>query len=504
MSPIQGLLYGFSVCFIPSNLLAVMVGVFTGTLIGVLPGIGPVGAMAILLPLTLSMGPTSAIIMLAGIYYGAMYGGSTTSILLNVPGESTTVVTCVDGYQMAKKGRAGAALAVAAIGSFIAGTLGVMGLMFFAPTLAKAALSFGPPEFFAIALLGLFTLSRISGGPFWQSMLVLALGLGMATVGMDTISSTVRFTYGVYRLSQGIDIIPVVMGLFGIAEVLSVAEQAGGLPQALRVKFRELFPNRSEWKRALPAMFRGTGVGFFWGLIPGPSTVLSTFASYSLERRISKHKEEFGQGAIEGVAGPESANNAAQAGTMVPMLSLGIPFTPGAAMLLAALMMQGVRTGPLLITEHPEVFWGVVASMYLGNLALLALNLPLVGMWVSVLRIPQSILLTIILLFTLVGAYSVNNSALDLVVLVATGIIGYVFRKLRFDIAPMVVALVIGTMLESTFRQSLFMSRGDLLVFFRRPISGVILIVLVLILIMPALWRYYVRRQPRKGTSGKA
>ena len=503
MNPFEGLFYGFSVCFIPSNLLAVMIGVLVGTFIGVLPGIGPVGTMAILLPITLSMSPTAAIIMLAGIYYGAMYGGSTTSILVNVPGESTCVVTAVEGYQMAKKGRAGAALASAAVGSFVAGTLGVMGLMLFAPTLAKAALSFGPPEFFAIALLGLFTLSRISGGPLWQSMVVLVLGLAMATVGMDTISSTVRFTYGIYRLSQGIDIIPVVMGLFGIAEVLSVAERAGGLPQALRVKFRELFPNRSEWKRAVPAMFRGTGVGFFWGLIPGPSTVLSTFASYNLERRISKHKDEFGKGAIEGVAGPEAANNAAQAGTMVPMLSLGIPFTPGAAMLLAALMMQGVRTGPLLITERPEVFWGVVASMYLGNLALLVLNLPLVGMWVSILRIPQSILLALILLLTLVGAYSVNNSLLDLVVLVGTGMIGYIFRKFNFDIAPMVVALIIGPMLESNFRQSLFMSRGDFWIFFRRPISGTILIILVLILIAPTLWRY-LRRRAEKAASGKA
>jgi putative tricarboxylic transport membrane protein len=432
-----------------------------------------------------------------------MYGGSTTSILVNVPGESTTVVTCVDGYQMAKKGRAGAALASAAVGSFVAGTLGVLGLMLFAPTLAKAALSFGPPEFFAIALLGLFTLSRIAGGPFWQSMVVLAIGLAMATVGMDTISSTSRFTYGIYRLSQGIDIIPVIMGLFGIAEVLSVAEQAGGLPQALRVKFGELFPNRSEWGRAVPAMFRGAGVGFFWGLIPGPSTVLSTFASYNLERRISKHKEEFGKGAIEGVAGPESANNAAQAGTMVPLLSIGIPFTPGAAMLLAALMMQGVRTGPLLIAERPEVFWGVVASMYLGNLALLVLNLPLVGMWVSVLRIPQSLLLALILLLTLVGAYSVNNSSLDLAVLVGTGLIGYVFIKFHFDIAPLVVALVIGPMLESNFRQSLFMSRGDFWVFFRRPISGSILVVLVLILLAPTLWRYFTRRA-EKAPSGNA
>lgn len=489
MSSLEGLAFGFSVCFAPTNLLAVFLGALVGTLIGVLPGIGPVGAIALLLPMTLTMAPTTALIMLAGIYFGSMYGGSTTSILVNVPGEVTTVVTCIDGYQMAKKGKAGAALAVAAVGSFIAGTLGVIGLMFLAPTLAQFALSFGPPEYFAIALLALFVLSRISAGAFWQSLLVLALGLALATIGLDPTSGALRYTFGLTRLSQGIDIVPVVMGLYGLGEMLYVAEQAGGLPRAAGIKFRELFPTRSEWGRALPAIFRGSVLGFFWGLIPGPSTVLSTFGSYRLEQRLSNHREDFGHGAIEGVAGPESANNAAGSGAMVPLLSLGIPFSPVVAMLLAALMIQGVQPGPRLIMERPEIFWGVIASLYVGNMALLILNFPLVGMWVSVLRIPQSVLLALVVLLCLVGAYSVNNSLLDLVVLVVMGGVGYICKKLKFDMSPMILGLILGSMLEVKFVQSLYLSRGDLLIFFQRPISGLFVSALFLILVVPPIWR---------------
>lgn len=498
MNPFDGLLYGFSVCVSLKNLLAVFGGAIIGTLIGVLPGIGPVGAIALLLPITLGMSPETALIMLAGIYYGSMYGGSTTSILVNVPGEATSVVTAIEGYQMAKKGRAGAALAVAAVGSFVAGTLGIILLMLFAPVLADYALSFGPPEYFAIALLGLFALSRITGAPFWQSLLVLGFGLALATVGMDPVSFTTRYTAGIIQLAQGIELVPVVMGLFGVAEVLSVAEQSGGLPQIGKMKFRELFPTRPEWKRSWGPIFRGSGMGFFWGLIPGPSTVLSTFASYRLEKHLSKTPEEFGQGAIEGVAGPESANNGASAGAMVPMLSLGIPFTPGAAMLLAALLIQGVQTGPLLISSRPEIFWGVVASMYIGNIALLILNFPLVGLWTSILKIPQSILLSLILLLTMVGAFAINNSMLDLVVLVVMGVVGYLFRKIKFDVSPIVVALVLGPMLETTMRESLYMSRGEMSIFMTRPISGTIFMILLVFLIVPPLWKM-VRRKNRKG-----
>jgi putative tricarboxylic transport membrane protein len=500
LNPLDGLFYGFSVCLSLKNLLAVFGGSVVGTLIGVLPGIGPVGAIALLLPITLGMPPETALIMLAGIYYGSMYGGSTTSILVNVPGEATSVVTAIDGYQMAKKGRAGAALAVAAVGSFIAGTLGIVLLMLFAPVLADYALSFGPPEYFAIALLGLFALSRITGAPFWQSLLVLGFGLALATVGMDPVSFTARYTVGIIQLAQGIELVPVVMGLFGVAEVLSVAEQSGGLPQVGKMKFRELFPTRSEWNRSWGPIFRGSGLGFFWGLIPGPSTVLSTFASYRLEKHLSKKPEEFGQGAIEGVAGPESANNGASAGAMVPMLSLGIPFTPGAAMLLAALLIQGVQTGPLLISSRPEIFWGVVASMYIGNVALLILNFPLVGLWTSILKIPQSILLALILLLTMVGAFAINNSMLDLVVLVVMGVVGYLFRKIKFDVSPIVVALVLGPMLETTMRESLYMSRGEISIFLTRPISGTILTILLGFLILPPLGK----RIWRKNRKGKA
>jgi len=495
MSPLEGLGFGFSVCFTPANVLAVLLGSLVGTLIGVLPGIGPIGAIALLLPLTLKMAPSTALIMLSGIYFGSMYGGSTTSILVNVPGEVTTVVTCIDGYEMAKRGRAGAALAVAAVGSFIAGTLGVIGLMFLAPTLARVALSFGPPEYFAIALLALFVLSRISGGALWQSLLVLSLGLALGTVGLDPTSGALRYTFGSTWLSQGIDLVPVVMGLYGLGEMFYVAEQAGGLPRAAGIRFRELFPTLSEWKRALPAIFRGSGLGFFWGLIPGPATVLSAFGSYRLERRLSKHPDDFGHGAIEGVAGPESANNAAGTAAMVPMLSLGIPFSPVPAMLLAALIMQGVQPGPMLITERPEIFWGVIASLYVGNIALLILNFPLVGVWVSFLRIPQSVLLALVVLLCLVGAYSVNNSLLDLVVLVVMGGVGYICKKINFDMAPMILGLVLGSMLEVKFNESLYLGRGDILIFLNRPISGFFMISLLLILVVPPIWRLMSRYQ---------
>ena len=488
MNSLDGLIYGFSVCLTLKNLIAVLGGSIIGTLIGVLPGIGPVGAMALLLPITMGLPPETSLIMLSGIYYGSMYGGSTTSILVNVPGEAVSVVTCIDGYQMAKKGRAGAALAVSAVGSFVAGTLGVVLLMFFAPLLSSAALAFGPPEYFTIALLGLFALSRITGAPVWQSILVLGFGLAVATVGMDSVSYVQRYTFGIIDLTQGIELVPVVMGLFGVAEVLCVAESSTGLPEVIKTKFIDLFPTVSEWKRSWGPIFRGSAMGFFWGLIPGPSTVLSTFASYKMEKKLSSHPDDFGKGAIEAVAGPESANNGASVGAMVPMLSLGIPFTPGAAMLLAALLIQGVQTGPMLISTRPEIFWGVVASMYIGNVALLILNFPLVGMWTSLLKVPQAILIGLIFLFTLVGAYAVNNSMLDLIVLIVFGVIGYLFRKIHFDVAPIVVALVLGPMLESTLRESMYMSRGDVTTFFTRPISGSVMAVLALLIVVPPLW----------------
>ncbi len=500
MGTLDGLLYGFSVALTPGNFLAALVGALVGTVVGVLPGLGPMGAMAMLLSFTVTLKPETALIMLAGIYYGAMYGGSTTSILMNVPGESASVMTCLDGYQMAKRGRAGAALSVAAIGSFFAGTVGVVGLMLFAPAMARFALRFGPPEYFSLCLVGLFALSRVSGGSLWKGLVVLGLGLALGTVGMEQVSGKSRYVFGILALTQGIEIVPVAMGLFGVAEVLCIAERQGGMPQITRVRLRELFPDREEWRRSIGPILRGTGLGFLFGLIPGPSAVLSTFGAYNLERRLSKHPEQFGKGAIEGVAGPETANNAATTSVMAPLMSLGLPFAPPAALLLAALMMQGVRPGPLLISEHPEIFWGVIASMYIGNLALLVLNLPLVGIWVRLLRVPEHALVALILVFVMVGSYSVNNSLLDLVVVSVMGVVGWVLRKLEFDVAPLILALVLGPFMERTFRESLYMSRGDLFTFVERPISLALLLVLAAIAILPPAWRIAKRRgMPANG-----
>jgi len=488
MDSLQGLAYGFGVALGGANLLACLLGVFVGTLVGVLPGIGPIGAMALLIPSTFALGPTTALIMLAGIYYGSMYGGSTTSILVNVPGEAASVVTTIDGYQMARKGRAGAALAVSAVGSFVAGTLGIVALMLFAPPLAQVALKFGPPEYFALTLVGLIFLSQLGGGSAVKSFLMVGFGLMLSAVGMEPISGLPRFTFGQLQLAQGVELVPVAMGLYGIGEVLIIAERITGIPQMIRVKFRELFPTTEEWKRAFPPMIRGGVLGFFMGLIPGPAAILSTFTAYALEKRISRHPEEFGRGAIEGVAGPESANNSATAGAMVPLLALGVPFAPATAMLLGALIIHGVQPGPLLMSQKPEIFWGIVASMYIGNLMLLILNLPLVGVFASILNLPQPLLLGLILLLCLVGTFSVNNSLLDIYILIGMGGAGYILRKLRFDLAPVILALVLGPMLEKTLRQSLFLARGDIRVIVTRPITAFLLLMgLAVIILRPLL-----------------
>ncbi len=459
-------------------------------MVGVLPGIGPIGAMALLIPSTYTLGPTAALIMLSGIFYGAQYGGSTTSILVNVPGEAASVVTCIDGYQMARKGRGGAALAISAMGSFVAGTMGVLALMLFAPPLAEAALEFGPPEYAALALVGLIFLSQIGAHSPLKSFLMVGFGLLLGTVGMDMVSGLTRFTFGRVELGQGVELVPVAMGLYGVSEVLLITEQITGAPEMIKVKFRELFPNLREWKRAFWPMLRGGGIGFFIGLIPGPAAILSTFTSYALERKLSRHPEEFGKGAIEGVAGPESANNSATAGLMVPLLALGIPFSPATAMLLGALMIQGVQPGPLLMSQRPEIFWGVVASMYLGNVMLLVLNLPLVGIFANILRLPQHFLMGLILLLCLVGTYSVNNSIVDIYILIGMGGIGYILRKLKFDMAPLILALVIGPILEKNLRTSLFMSRGDAWAILGRPIAGTLILIALAGILLPLLFRW--------------
>src|SRR5919109_856079 len=499
MGPIDGLLYGFSVAMTPGNLFACFIGVLVGTIVGVLPGIGPVGAMALLVPSPFELHPATALIMLAGIYYGSMYGGSTTSILVNVPGEAGSVVTAIDGYQMARRGRAGAALAVAAVGSFIAGTLGVVGVMLFASWLADVALQFGPPEYFALAVTGLAILSRLSGGSVVVSFVMVGLGLAIGTVGMEPISGVRRFTFGSVQLAQGLELVPIIMGLYGVAEVLVLAEEGVRRAEINRVRLRELFPTREEWRRSSWPIARGSLIGFLAGLIPGPATVLSTFIAYTIERRVSKTPERFGAGAIEGVAGPEAANNGATAGAMVPLLSLGIPFSPATAVLLGALVIHGLQPGPLLIANQPDVFWGVVASMYIGNALLLILNLPLVGLFVSVLRLPQHVLATLVLLLCLVGAYSLSNSYLDLWILVLFGVFGYALRKLSVDASPLVVALVLGPMMEKTLRQSLFISQGSVVDLVMRPLTFAILAIPVLALLVPPLLR--LRRRPRAAAA---
>jgi putative tricarboxylic transport membrane protein len=499
MGPLEGLVYGFGVALTPANLSACFVGVLVGTIVGVLPGIGPVGAMALLLPSTFALHPATALIMLAGIYYGAMYGGSTTSILVNVPGEAGSVVTLLDGYQMTRRGRAGAALAIAAVGSFVAGTIGVVGIMLAANWLADLAVQFGPPEYFAITFGGILLLSRLTGGSIVHAFVMVAIGLALGTVGMDSISALRRFTFGSVQLSQGIDLVPVIMGVYGVAEVLLLAEEGITKAQIASVRLRELLPTRQEWRESAAPIARGSVVGFLTGLVPGPAAVLSTFISYTLEKKISRTPEKFGQGAVAGVAGPESANNAATAGAMVPLLSLGIPFSPATAILLGALVIHGLQPGPLMISQRPEVFWGFIASMYIGNAMLLVLNLPLVGLFVSVLRLPQHVLATLVMLLCLVGAYSLNNSFLDLWVLAIFGVFGYALRKLSVDPSPLVVALVLGPMMEKTLRQALFLTRGSVTELIARPLTASILIVTLAAFLGPPLVAFMRRR--RNGRS---
>ena len=489
MDVLHQLMMGFQVAATPINLLWALIGAFVGTIVGVLPGIGPLGSMAILLSFTLKMDATTAMIFFAGIYYGAMYGGSTTSILLNIPGEAASVVTCIDGYKMAQKGRAGAALTISAVGSFVAGTLSIIGLMFAASILADAALKFGPPEFFAIGSVGLLFLVRLSGGSFIKNVIMLLLGLALATIGTDHLHGTPRFTFDISDLGQGVEFLPVAMGLFGIAEVMLTAVEKEEMGEMIRVRMRDLLPTLVEWKRSIAPIFRGSFLGFFIGLLPGPSPVISTFVSYMVEKKVSKHPEEFGEGAIEGVAGPESANNAAVGGAYVPLLALGVPFTPAMAVVVGALMLHGITPGPMMMTEKPQLFWGVIASMYIGNVMLLVLNLPLVQLFALITKVPKPILLPLITLMCLVGVYSVNSSYVDLYVLALFGILGFILRDLGYSPAPLVLALVIGPMMETAMRESLMINQGAIAPMIFRPIAGTIYLAAALALIVPPVVR---------------
>ncbi len=483
MSIFEMLMHGFSVSLSPGIMLAAFVGVIIGTMTGVLPGIGPVGATALLLPLSYGMDPLPALIMFAGIYFGSMYGGSTTAILVNVPGESASVVTCLDGYAMAKKGRGGAALSIAAIGSFVAGTIGLIGLTLFAPVLAKVALAFGPPEYFAVAFLGLIILSNLTGTSMIRSALMVLVGIMLGTIGQDPLAGINRFTFNVNELQRGIDFAILAMGVYGLGEVLSSISERKRKVIMEKVRFRELYPNRQELKRSIAPIFRGGILGFLTGLIPGPSSVISSFSSYAMEKKISKHPEEFGNGAIEGVAGPESANNAASSATMIPLLSLGIPFSATSALLLSGFLIHGITPGPTLINQHPDLFWGLIASMYIANMLLLIINLPLVGIFASVLRTPIHILMPIIAIITLTGAYAVNNSIFDLGLLLFFGVLGVFMKIAGFEMAPLVIGIVLGPIMEPGLIQGLIVSNGSILALFTRPLSGTLLGIAVLIIV---------------------
>ena len=494
MDVLSNLFNGFQTALTFQNIYLCFIGCLWGTVVGVMPGIGPLAGITLLIPATFGMDATGAIIMLAGIYYGAMYGGSTTSILMNIPGESASVVTCIDGYQMARKGRGGAALFIAAWGSWVGGTVSIVGLMFLAPFLANVAVKFGPPEMFALLLIAFILLGSLGKGSFFKTVPMILLGLLIGTVGMDPLTGTMRFTHGIKDLYDGIGFIPVAMGAFGIGEIL-VSTEESLVRFVSKVKMKELLPSREELRASWGPVFRGTGLGFLIGLLPGSAHVLSSFVSYTVEKRLATRPEEFGTGRVEGVAGPETANNAASESAMIPFLGLGIPTGPAPAVMMIALLIHGVRPGPLFISEQPQLFWGLIASMYIGNVILVILNLPLVGLFVNLLRIPFRILFPVILLICLVGTYSVNSSIFELVILLSCGVLGYIFRKLEFDIAPFILAMIIGPALEMAFRQSLMRSAGSFSIFFKSHIACTLLALSCLLFV----WNIYRAVRPKKA-----
>ena len=490
---IHNVVLGFSVAGTPINLLLAFVGVFMGTIIGVLPGIGPMTGIALLIPLafSLQMAPTSAIILMAGIYYGAMYGGSTTSILVNTPGESSSVVTCIDGNKMAKKGRAGPALAAAAIGSFVAGTFATIMLMFFGPLLAQVALHFGPPEFFALMVAGLTVVTSLAGRSIVKALISTLFGLAIAMVGIDLQSSVPRFTFGNIRFMDGIEFLVVAIGLFAITEVfVNLIEMAKkeGKPDLIKIK-GGLWLTKEDWKNFWPACWRGTISGFFVGGVAGAGADVASFVSYGLEKKMAKRRDLLGTGIIEGIAGPESANNAAAGGSLIHLLCLGIPGSGTTAIMLGALIMLGLQPGPLLFTQQPQFVWGLIASMYIGNVMLLILNLPLVGMWVKLLDIPQHLLTLFIVLFSFMGVYTANNAVEDLFIMIIFGLVGFGFKKADIPAAPVILGMVLGKMMEEKMRQSLIISDGSFGIFFTRPIALFFLVVAFVSITNP-YWKY--------------
>jgi putative tricarboxylic transport membrane protein len=489
----------FQVALEPVNIFLCFLGCLLGTLVGVLPGLGPAASMSLLLPITFSLPPESAIIMLGGLYYGTMYGGSTTSILINVPGEAASVVTCLDGYQMARKGKAGQALGIAAFGSFIAGTFGTIMIMVLAPPLTVLALKFGPPEFVGLVLLGLTMVTYLSRGSMAKALMMAVVGLLISFVGTDLVTGRERFTLGIDTIAGGFDIVPIAMGLFGISEVLLNLERSEEVREVLSTRFRDLLPSKEDWKVSSGPIARGSFLGFFLGLIPGGGGLIASFISYAVEKKVAKHPETFGSGDIRGVAGPESANNAGAQGAFIPMLTMGIPCNVAVAILMGALMIHGVLPGPRLLDDYPRVFWGVVGSMYIGNLMLLVLNLPLIGMWVRLLKVRYSLLFPFILLFCLIGAYTVGSNILDVYMMILFGIIGYLMKKYDYEPAPLVMAFLLGPMFEGALRQSLIISGGSPLIFFTHPIALSFLLASFIILGSPLLLQLLGRKRPDLG-----
>jgi len=487
MDVLTGLMHGFSVALEPMNLLWCFIGVFFGTVVGVLPGLGPSATVALLLPLTLQMNPTAGIIMMSGIYYGAKYGGSTTSILLNVPGESASVVTCLDGFAMARNGRAGPALGIAAISSFIAGTVGVVLLMLVAPPIAEFALRFGPPEYFALMALGLSMVVLLAGKSMIKALLSMFVGLWCATIGIDLFTDGARFTFGRIELMDGVNFVVVAIGTFAVGEVLAnLGAQTSGQNFTVPNGLRNLLPNWQDMKDCRFAFLNGSLVGFFVGVLPGAGSTIASFVSYGIEKAVSRHPERFGTGAVEGVAAPEAANNSETGGALVPLLTLGIPGSGTTAVLLAALILWGLKPGPLLIQDNPQMFWGLVASMYIGNVILLILNLPLVPLFAQILRLPGYVLYPVILGVSIIGVYSVDQTLLDVWLVVGFGVLGYLMRRLDYPAAPLILGLVLGDLMENAVRQSLMMSNGDVAILYSRPLAATMLLFAAAILVGPS------------------
>lgn len=482
MSGLEQLFYGFSIAITPMNLLWAFVGVTVGTIIGVLPGVGPVTGIAVLLPLTFGRDPASALILLAGIYYGAMYGGSTTSILANIPGESSSVMTAVEGYELAKKGRGGAALGIAAFGSFIAGTLGLVLLGFLAPTMAKVALKFGPPEYFTLMMLSFTLVAALSTNNIIKGLISTIIGLLVSTIGIDNLTGEARFTFGVMGLLDGIEFVIVAIGLFAIAEILVNLEvMQVPITQLKKFRFRELLPTKKDWKESAFPILRGSLIGFGIGCLPGGGATIGSFITYGVEKAVSKTKELFGTGHMPAVAAVESSNNGSAAGGFIPLLTLGIPSGGSTAVLLGGFMLLGISPGPTLFQLHPDVVWGLIASMYIGNVMLLILNLPLISLFMQILRLPYAVMSLFICVISALGIYSLSNDLFSLWIMLFFGILGYIMRKLDFPLPPLLLGTVLGTMMEDAFRQSLALSEGSWLIFLQRPLSLTLLIVLAIV-----------------------